>query len=103
MSVCLAGCNGAAAITPVQIDRHKVVIPEPIPEDILAVPSCPEIDEVTWGDARRASDQYRRCKDLYAQRIRDIATTVRGRWDWLAEQAAAIEADNQEIKDVTSD
>ena len=99
LSVCLASCNGGLGIKTIRTDRHRVIIPESIPEDLLTVPECPEIDEITWGDARRASDQYRRCKDLRGQRIEDIATTVRGRWQWLRDQALAVEADNKEIEE----
>ena len=76
----------------------RVIIPEPIPEAMLAVPPCPEIDEITWGDARQASDLYRRCKDLRGQRIKDLAATVKGRWQWLERQAEQARQDNEAIR-----
>jgi len=76
-----------------------VIIPEEIPADLLSVPSCPEKDEINWSDARAASDHYRRCKDLRGQRIHDLAVTVRGRWEWLREQAHAVESDNKIIEE----
>ena len=81
------------------MEKPKVIIPEPIPDDLLTVPACPEVDEITWGDGRAASDHYRRCKDLRGQRIHDLATTVRGRWDWLRGQKQEIEQDDAEAID----
>lgn len=85
--------------TVIEIEKREVIIPEDVPEDLLAVPDCPEVDEISWGDARRASDQYRRCKDLRGQRIEDIAITVRGRWKWLREQADGVRQDNIRVRD----
>lgn len=98
---CLSACNGAlfgrTEPFPVTVEKQVVIIPEDVPEDLMAVPPCPEVDEITWGDARSASDHYRRCKDLRGQRIEDLGHTVRGRWDWLREQAKGVEKDNAEI------
>ena len=107
ISLCLTGCNAGWGLnespTVITVEKREVIIPEPIPEDLLAVPDCPEVDEITWGDARRASDQYRRCKDLRGQRIEDIGVTVRGRWDWLREQAVLVREDDQTVKDAAKD
>lgn len=103
MSLCLSGCNAGWGIKKapavVEIEKRVVIIPEPVPDDLLSVPDCPESDEITWGDARRASDAYRRCKDLRGQRIEDIGVTVRGRWDWMRSQADAVRMDNQVVRD----
>lgn len=102
MLLCLTACNGAWGLnkkaTIVDIERYIVIIPEPIPEDLLSVPVCREIDEITWGDARDASDEYRRCKDLRGQRIKDIAVTVRGRWEWLRNQQPLVDDDSDKIR-----
>ena len=69
---------------------------------MLLVPDCPEIDEIKWGDARKASEHYRNCKDLRGQRIEDLAVTIRGRWQWMREQYKKTQSDNQTIKDAAA-
>ena len=87
----------------VPYETKTVIIPEEIPEDLFTPPDCPEIDEITWADARGASEHYRTCKDLRGQRIKDIGITARGRWDWMREQAEGIKEDNQKLKASTED
>jgi hypothetical protein len=60
---------------------------------------CPEVDEITWGDARAASEHYRGCRSLCIQRIGDLKTTINGRWNWMREQKTEVDADNQSIID----
>lgn len=78
--------------------EKEVIIPEIIPSDLLQPPDCPERDEIKWGDARAASEHYRKCKDLSAQRIRDIKTTVDGRWDWLRNKKKELKQDAIDLK-----
>ena len=65
---------------------------------MLQVPPCADVDETTWGDAKNASDIYRRCSDLRGQRIHDLAVTITGRWEWMEKQAEKARADNESIR-----
>lgn len=82
----------------VELEQKTVILPERIPDALLTVPECPEFDEITWGDARSASDHYRRCKDLRGQRIDDLRAVVVSRWEWLHNQAELIEEDNERLR-----
>ena len=59
---------------------------------------CAEVDEIKWSDARRASEHYRECKNLAAQKMNSLRTTILGRWQWLRDQAALIAEEEEELK-----
>lgn len=98
-SICLSGCNGGLASGRlVRINKTKVIVPEEIPADQLEVPPCEEVDEIKWGDARNASDHYRRCSDLRGERLKSLISTIKGRWKWILEESEKVEEDNAAIE-----
>lgn len=99
-SICLSSCNaGQASGRLVPLNQTRVISPEPIPEDQLEIPPCEEVDEIKWGDARSASDHYRRCSDLRGERLRSLISTVLGRWKWIDAEAVRVEEDNVRIRE----
>jgi len=100
ISICLSACNGneLASGRLVRIDKTKVIVPEVIPEDQLTIPPCDERELITWGDARDAADYYEDCSDLRGQQMKNLVSTLRGRWRWMQEQKKAAEEENAFIE-----
>ena len=91
-SLCLSACNGIEKRpSVVTLERQIVVMPDPADEDLMVLEYCSEVVEITWGDAKNASDHYRRCKDNLERQRDDLVTFIRELYRFLKNAKGTVE------------